>query len=100
MFHGSQQKIKSKLLEGIKNADSRIITVSGESGIGKNLVLRSTINELKNAKLIWLMGTCTQVTQLSPFGYFQDVLLNFFNINKSNFLIIDIRRIFYSNLQN
>ena len=77
----SQQKIKSKLLEGIKNADSRIITVSGESGIGKNLVLRSTINELKNAKLIWLMGTCTQVTQLSPFGYFQDVLLNFFNIN-------------------
>lgn len=77
----SQQKIKSKLLEGIKNADSRIITICGESGCGKNLVLRSTINELKNAKLIWLMGTCTQITQLSPFGYFQDLLLTFFNIN-------------------
>ncbi len=77
----SQQKIKAKLLEGIKDADTRIITLSGESGVGKNLVLRYSINELKNAKLIWLMGTCTQITQLSPFGYFQDLLLTFFNIN-------------------
>lgn len=77
----SQQKIKAKLLEGIKDADKKIITLSGESGIGKNLVLRYSINDLKNAKLIWLLGTCTQITQLSPFGYFQDLLLNFFNIN-------------------
>lgn len=77
----SQQKVKAKLLEGIKDADKKIITVCGESGIGKNLVLRYSINELKNAKLIWLMGTCSQVTQLSPFGYFQDLLLTFFNIN-------------------
>ena len=77
----SQQKIKAKLLEGIKDADSKIITIGGESGIGKNLVLRYTINELKTAKLYWLLGTCTQITQLSPFGYFQDLLLTFFNIN-------------------
>lgn len=77
----SQQKIKAKLLEGIKSADSKIITIAGESGIGKNLVLRYSINDLKNAKLIWLLGTCTQITQLSPFGYFQDLLLNFFNVN-------------------
>lgn len=77
----SQQKAKAKLIDSIKNAETSIITISGESGIGKNLVLRCTINELKNAKLIWLLGTCTQVTQLSPFGYFQDLLLNFFNIN-------------------
>lgn len=77
----SQQKVRERLVEGIKSADSKIITVCGESGSGKNLVLRSAINELKNAKLIWLMGTCTQTTQLSPFGYFQDMLLTFFNIN-------------------
>ena len=77
----TQQLIKSKLLESIKNFDSRIITISGPSGIGKNLVLRSAINDLKNANLIWLMGTCTQTSQLSPFGYFQDLLLTFFNIN-------------------
>ena len=69
------------LLDAIKDADTSIITLSGDSGSGKNLVLRYVINDLKNAKLIWLQGTCTQVTQLSPFGYFQDVLLNFFNIN-------------------
>ncbi|MBE7711485.1 MAG: zinc ribbon domain-containing protein [Cyanobacteria bacterium SIG31] len=77
----SQQKIKAKLLEGIKNAESKIITLSGTSGLGKSLVLRYVINDLKNAKLVWLPGTCTQVTQLSPFGYFQDMLLTFFNIN-------------------
>lgn len=77
----SQQKVKTKLIEGIKDADSRIITLYGESGAGKNLILRHAINELKSAKLIWLMGNCTQVTQLSPFGYFQDLLLTFFNIN-------------------
>lgn len=77
----SQQKIKAKLVECIKDADSRIITLGGESGIGKNLVLRYAINELSNAKVIWLMGTCSQMTQLSPFGYFQDLLLTFFNIN-------------------
>lgn len=77
----SQQKVKAKLLEGIKDVDKKIITVCGDSGCGKNLVLRYTINELKNAKLIWLMGTCSQISQLSPFGYFQDLLLTFFNIN-------------------
>ncbi len=77
----SQQKVKARLLDAIKDADKTIITVNGESGIGKDLVLRYAINELKNAKLIWLWGTCTQVTQLSPFGYFQDMLLSFFNVN-------------------
>lgn len=77
----SQQKVKAKLLDAIKDCDSKIITINGESGLGKNLVLRYAINELKNAKLIWLLGTCTQVTQLSPFGYFQDLLLTFFNVN-------------------
>ena len=77
----SQQKVKAKLIERIKDGDKKIITLSGESGCGKNLVLRHAIYELKNAKLIWLMGTCTQITQLSPFGYIQDLLLNFFNIN-------------------
>ena len=77
----SQQKVKTRLLEAIKDADSKVITIGGESGIGKNLVLRYSISELKNAKLIWLLGTCTQISQLSPFGFFQDVFLNFFNIN-------------------
>ena len=66
----SQQKIKARLIEGIKDADTKIITLSGESGVGKNLVLRYAINDLKGANLIWLLGSCTQITQLTPFGYF------------------------------
>ena len=77
----SQQKVKARLLDSIKDANSCIITLCGESGVGKNLVLRYAANDLKNAKIIWLTGCCTQVTQLSPFGYFQDLLLNFFNVN-------------------
>lgn len=77
----TQQTVKLKLIEAIKNVDSKIITLSGESGIGKNLIIRMVANELKNAKIIWLLGACTQLTQLSPMGYFQDLLLSFFNIN-------------------
>lgn len=77
----SQQKVKAKLIEGIKDADSRIITIAGESGVGKNLILRYTISELKTSNIVWLLGSCSQITQLSPFGYFQDLLLTFFNIN-------------------
>ncbi|MCQ2753791.1 MAG: hypothetical protein MJ231_01955 [bacterium] len=77
----SQQKVKSKLIEGIRNSASRIITINGESGSGKNLILNSAINELKNNNILWLMANCTQISQLSPFGCFQDILLTFFNIN-------------------
>ena len=77
----SQQKVKAKMTDAIKDADTTIITLNGESGSGKNLVIRYIMSDLKNAKVIWLTGSCTQLTQLSPFGYFQDVLLNFFNIN-------------------
>ena len=77
----SQQKVKSMLIESIKDGNKSIITVSGKSGSGKNLVLRYAIEELKNTNIVWLFGSCTQLTQLSPFGYFQDVLLSFFNVN-------------------
>ena len=77
----SQQKVKSSLIDAIKDVDSSVITLCGESGSGKNLIIRYVMNDLKNAKLVWLAGNCTQVTQLSPFGYFQDLFLTFFNIN-------------------
>ena len=77
----SQHKAKAKLIDAIKNAETRVVSLSGESGCGKNLVLRYTMSELKSANLIWLYGSCSQVSQMSPFGFFQDLLLSFFNIN-------------------
>ena len=48
----SQQKVKARLIEAIKDGNSTIITLRGDSGSGKNLVLRYAANELKNAKII------------------------------------------------
>lgn len=77
----SQQKAKNSLVQAIKDDSVKIISISGESGIGKNLILRFAANELKSYKFIWLLGKCTQTTQLTPMGFIQDVLLTFFNIN-------------------
>ena len=62
----SQQKIKAKLIEGIKDADAKIITLAGESGIGKNLVLRYSINELK---MLSLSGCSEHVLKLHNYHH-------------------------------
>ncbi len=77
----SQQAAKNMLQKAIKNDDIRVISISGESGIGKNLIINITANDLKGYKFIWLVGKCTQITQLAPMGFIQDLLLTFFNIN-------------------
>ena len=77
----SQQKAKNALVLAIKDPTKKIISINGKSGIGKNLVLRFAISELKQEKFVWLFGKCTYVSQTSPFGLIQDVLLTFFNIN-------------------
>ena len=77
----SQQKAKNALVLAIKDPTKKIISINGKSGIGKNLVLRFAISELKQEKFVWLFGKCTYVSQTSPFGLFQDILLTFFNIN-------------------
>ena len=59
----SQQKVKAELIEAIKDVNFKIITLCGDSGTGKNLILRYVMNELKSPNLIWLTGTCTQLTQ-------------------------------------
>lgn len=77
----SQQKAKNLLVQSIKDDNVKVISISGESGIGKNLILRFAASDLKNYKFIWLLGKCTQTTQLTPMGFIQDVLLTFFNVN-------------------
>ncbi len=77
----SQQKAKNLLVKAIKDDNVKIISISGESGIGKNLILRFAASDLKSYKFVWLLGKCTQITQLTPMGFIQDVLLTFFNVN-------------------
>ena len=74
----SQQTLLQK---AIKNDNVKVISLSGESSAGKNLIINITANDLKGYKFIWLVGKCTQITQLTPMGFIQDILLTFFNIN-------------------
>lgn len=76
----SQQKAKEFLVAGLASADKKILSLSGQKGIGKSIVLKSTIHELKDHNFTWLLGECSAITQLSPFGLIQDILLTFFNV--------------------
>lgn len=76
----SQQMAKERLIQGISSSDKKILSLNGPSGIGKSIVLKSAISELKEQQITWLLGECTAITQLSPCGLIQDILLTFFNI--------------------
>ena len=76
----SQQKAKEILIEGILSTEKKIISLNGQKGVGKSVVLRSAIHELKEHGITWLLGECSAITQLNPCGLIQDILLMFFNI--------------------
>jgi len=75
----TQQLAKSALVQGLLS-DKKILSVNGKSGIGKTIVLKAAMQELKKNSITWLLGECNSATQLSPFGLIQDLLLTFFNI--------------------
>lgn len=76
----SQQHAKELLVSGLLSEDKKIISISGQKGIGKSIVLKSAINELKSQDIVWLVGECSATTQLSPCGLIQNILLTFFNV--------------------
>ncbi len=81
----NQQNAKEKLKEAVLNHSVKVIALTGESGAGKNLVIKFVSGEVKDSEIVWLTGKCSKRTLHTPMGYFQDVLLNLFNLN--NFCI-------------
>lgn len=76
----SQQKAKETMVKGLLSIDKKIISLSGSKGIGKSIVLKSVIHELRDYEIVWLLGECSAMTQISPCGLIQDILLAFFNV--------------------
>lgn len=76
----AQQKAKEILISGLLSEEKKVISLNGEKGVGKSIVLKSAIHELKEDEFVWLIGECSALTQLSPCGLIQDILLTFFNI--------------------
>lgn len=84
----SQKTAKSMLERGLLS-NKKIFSLSGARGIGKSIVTAQIIQELADSKFIWLYGKCTPITQLTPGGLMQDILLNLFNL--PNFCINSLK---------
>ncbi len=85
----SQQKAKEILVKSLLDDSKKVISLSGQKGIGKTIVLKSSMQELKKSGIIWLSGECSAITQLSPCGLIQDILLTLFNV--PNFCIDNLK---------
>lgn len=76
----SQLQAKELLKKAIISQEAKILSLSGAKGSGKSVVLKTVIHELKDSEIVWLMGECSAITQISPCGLIQDILLTFFNV--------------------
>ncbi len=81
----SQQNAQEKIKDAILNDEVKIIGISGERGIGKNLVIKFVAKEIEDKDFVWIAGKGDYSTKLTPFGFFQDLFLTLFNLN--NFCI-------------
>lgn len=86
----SQKNAVTLLLQGLLSENKRIFSVCGEKGIGKSTVLKQVITKLQPHNYVYLFGKCTPLTQLTPGGVVQDMILNLFNLpnfclNTANF---------------
>ena len=66
--------------EGLISKEKKIFSITGEKGIGKTTVLKTVISRNSESNFKWCIGKCTQLTQLSPGGVVQDMLINLFNL--------------------
>lgn len=68
------------LVTAVKSKDKKVISISGDKGVGKSTVLNSAIKMLEAENIQWCIGKCTPLTQLTPGGVVQDMLLNLFSL--------------------
>ncbi len=76
----SQKNALTILTQGLLDDDKKIFSLSGEKGIGKSHVLRNAVLKLKEHNFIWMFGKCTPLTQLTPGGMIQDMILNLYDL--------------------
>lgn len=68
------------LIDGIHSSDKKMFSIAGDKGIGKTFLLRKVVKALEEEKLHWCIGKCTPLTQVTPGGVIQDMLLNLFQL--------------------
>ena len=68
------------LAEGLISAEKKVFSITGRRGIGKSLLLKSIIENDLSKGFKWGIAKCTSLTQLTPGGAIQDMLLNLFKL--------------------
>ena len=68
------------LTEGLLSKDKKVFSITGDKGIGKTHLLRKIMSDELCKDFKWCIGKCTQLTQLTPGGVVQDMLLNLFKL--------------------
>ncbi len=77
----SQILAKQKIVKDINKSDEIFIFgINGEEGSGKSVILQYIIKDLEDSKVGVLMGECTPLSQISNFGFLQDLFLKFFGL--------------------
>ncbi len=76
----TKNKALEILTEGIHSKDKKIFSITGEKGIGKTFLLKNLIKTIGKERYEWCIGKCTPLTQLTPGGVIQDMLLNLFKL--------------------
>lgn len=76
----AQQSAKNILVKSILSDSKKIMSLSGPKGTGKTLVISHVIQELSEKHFVWFYGNCTPISQLTPGGLIQDIILNLFNL--------------------
>lgn len=76
----SRKQAFDVLVDGICSKDEKIFSITGDKGVGKSTLLFKLIEKFEKDKFQWCIGKCTQLTQLTPGGVIQDMLLNLFRL--------------------
>ncbi len=77
---GKIRPTQPEIIELIYNAvvenEKFIISLNGSKGTGKDYVLNKVVERLGGTTYFVLKGTCTPVSQLTPGGFIQEILMN------------------------
>lgn len=76
----TREQASSILTNGLLSEDKKIFSVVGVKGIGKTYLLKKVRKNLEKENFHWCTGKCTPLTQLTPGGVIQDMLLNLFKL--------------------
>ncbi len=76
----SSKSASNILTKGLQSKDTKIFSINGPKGCGKTSVLKNVIKNFNSEQIQWCIGRCSHLTQITPGGVIQDMMLNLFRL--------------------